>query len=285
MAFPTSQGISFSNIGSFNVFTTLNWSDKQWANGSTNLTPILLPHAYDVLPFPTGAQGTAITTANAKKQASYPLFPFETVWAIIEDETYPFLLQTDGENIDDPALTSRKVYVFIAEDVTGSLFHEGKVYKSLKKSVAHDSIIGTAGQTVTHVYGGNKMNDSDALPYVFAFSGVQDPERPGGYGDIQKLTERTVTLLADRSNNAAFYYIVSEAPPYDYLLSLQGNGMMFHIAVLLEVVSEIKVVMPDGLIGHVSLVPIDDPTASLIRVLTLNGIVALQNVEIEPVTP
>jgi hypothetical protein len=226
--------------------------------------------------------GANITLAQAKQEVTYSsnTWLFGTVWAIIENETFPLLLNVDGQSITDPALSSRKVYVFITEDLNGSLFAEGKVWKSLKRSITFPSTTGLNGVSLTHSYGGESINDSlDEGPYVYKFSGIQDPARPGGYGTITTATERTVTYMSARSNNVAFYYGTVPIPAYDYLLSIQGNSMVFHLAVFLADVSKIKVVMPDGLIGYVGLVPVDDPEASLIRVLTLDGIFALQGVE------
>lgn len=279
---PNNAGIDL-NTSTFNPFTLLGFQTTMWDGSNSVLTPIPIMNGYMVFPFPINTiftTGLDITDANAKKQVSYPAFAFETMWAIQEDVTYPFLLQTDGEYIDDPVLTTRKVYVFIAEDVEGSLFHDGKVYKSLRKTTSFDSISGVQGSVITHQYGGDKLKDSDNLPYVFIFSGVQDPTRPGGYGSIQEMTERSVMLLSDRSNNVAFYYLPSLLPAYDYLMQISTMDGVFHIALFLDNPSFIRCVMHTGEIVDVGLVEVSATDASTIRVMTNTGLMALQKVEV-----
>lgn len=265
------------------LYNSSNYNSRFW--DTTTSPPTLLKSEiyYREQSFTVDAnrQGADITGINARKQASYPTYPFATVWAIVEDETYPFHLSGEGVVNADPPLTSRKSYVFIAEDVTGTLFHEGKVYKSLKRSVVFDPISGSDGGFVTHYYGGDTANDfvGDG-PYVFKWSGTQDATRPGGYGDIQPLTERTVALNTTESSNVAFYYMSPGVPLYDDLLYISDGVGTIPIVVLLTGSGVLRVKMSDGIVKDVGLVTTDDASASPIRVLTPTGVMALQTTTI-----
>jgi hypothetical protein len=237
------------------------------------------------------------------------MFSLDKVWGIEEGKSYPLLLRGDGEFINDSVLTSRKIYVFIEKSLDGSLSYDGSIYKSLKRTVSFPSVSGIAGASVTHSYGGDELHDGLTGIFFYMASGVQDPLYAGGYGDLNTATARTVSLLSGRSNNVAFYYspYYLDAPtggsigggtgggvtnpttpppsetvavPHDYLMTIQGENVPFHIALFKTDVSSIRVVMTDGLIVAVGLVQVNDPDASPIRVMTENGIYAMKKIDI-----
>jgi hypothetical protein len=255
------------------------------------------------------AQVPRITKPDAKKQSSYVSYPFGTLWGIEEGKSYPILLRGDGEFINDPVLTTRKIYVFVEKSLDGSLSYDGAIYKSLKKTISFPSVSGIAGASVTHSYGGEEVADGLGTIFYYMASGVQDPLYAGGYGGLTQATERTVSLLSDRSNNVAFYYspYYLDAPtggsigggtgggvtnpttpppsetvavPHDYLMTIQGEDVPFHIALYKTEVSSIRVVMNDGKFVAVGLVQVTDPDASPIRVMTENGIYAMKKIDV-----
>jgi hypothetical protein len=274
---PNNHGVTVQDSAlNESFFTTNGLSSAIWFLNTTR--PTLRPKDYTLLIFNVVPNNYSvnITDTNARKQSSYPSFNFDTPWAIVEDVTYPYFLRADGESINDPALTSRKIYVFVEENIDGSLFYAGKVWKSLKRTISFDSIVGEVNGTVTHHYGGANLKDNLDEPYLFMVSAIQDPARPGGYGFLETTTNRTVTLLSDRSNNVAFYYAQS-IPTYDYLMRIQSSDLLFHIALFDSNASDIRVVMTDGVVARIGLVTLEDPSASPIRVMTNEGIFALQD--------
>lgn len=315
MAFPIISPINHGidlNVSTFNPFTLLSFQTTLWDNSISVVAPVLKLNGYNVFVFPIVTpinHGTDITKTNAKKQVSYPTFDFNTRWGIEDDKSYPILLKGDGEFINDPALTSRKIYVFVEKSLDGSLSYDGSVYKSLQRTISSPSVSGIAGANITHQFGGNELNDGLGTVFYYFASGVQDPLYAGGYGDLQPLTQRTVQLRSDRSNNVAFYYRPYQletpvgggigggggggipnpttppptetiAVPHDYLMTIQGEDVPFHIALFKSEVSSIRVVMNDGKFVAVGLVQVGDPDASPIRVMTETGIYAMKKIDI-----
>jgi hypothetical protein len=280
-----------------------------WTTKNNTEYPTILVDSYIVLTELVKNSNTLISIDQAKQQVTYPLFPFGTVWGIEEGKSYPVLLNGVGEFIDDPVLSTRKIYVFVEKSLDGSLSYDGSIYKSLKKTISFPSVSGVAGASVTHSYGGEEVPDGLGTIYFYMASGVQDPLYAGGYGDLTQATQRTVSLLSGRSNNVAFYYspYYLDAPtggsigggtgggvtnpttpppsetvavPHDYLMTIQGEDVPFHIALFKSEVSSIRVVMNDGKFVAVGLVQVTDPDASPIRVMTENGIYAMKKIDI-----
>lgn len=132
---------------------------------------------------------------------------------------------------------------------------------------------------VTSMYYGKGVYDltNDLKdPLVFIASSVEDPDYPGGYGDYQNLTVRSVGFLKERGNKVNFYYVDMENPDYDYLIKVASQSGNIPIVILKDKPSYLRCRVSDGNIANVSLVPLDDANASPIKVMTPDGIMALQ---------
>lgn len=275
--------ITLANAKGSTSYTANTWLAPPWTFNASAFPSIAMSpyvgYAFENFPVPSKPP-SLITDPQSRTSIHYlnNTWGMGTVWGIKEDISRPRLLERG--DINDPALTSRKNYVFVEEAEDGSLFYDGKIFKSLRRTVTFDSIVGVNGASVTHVYGGEKLKDSENLPYVFMASGIQDPVYAGGYGDVRVVTERTMTFRTDRSNNAVFYYNKLDLPPYDYLMQISTISGIFHIALFLDNVTDIRVVMHTGEVVTVGLVPIDDLNASPIRVMTKDGLFALESVDI-----
>ena len=206
-------------------------------------------------------------------------FEFAKVWSIKEGMSYPkFLRRGEKDAIEGLPGESMRNYVFVEKADDGTMFYQGEIYKTLGMNNLISKFVGEPGEVVSHPWGGERQRARDGKTYVYLASGVQDPDYPGGYGTYLPDTNRTVALRADRSINVNFYYIAAGLPEYNYLMRVSVPDGGFHIAILKENVSDIKLKMPDGSICTVDIVTLEDAMASDIRVSLPTGIFALKKV-------
>lgn len=282
----TSESAILSSTYNGNTWSLDVWEFINNQRPSLKTIPTALPLT-DAIDFSawlnivTGMNGGNLTLEKAmqRKTYEYNVWPFYNVWGIREGSSFPRLLAKDG-TIDAPPLTSQKLCLFVEESDDGSILYGETIWKPLERSIVFPATLGNTGQTVTHEYVGDEVNyPTSTETFVFMASGVQDPTYPSGYGDVQPLTERTVTYQATRSSNVAFYYVAAPEPVYDYLMQIAASSLTFHIALFANDVSSVKVKMSDGIIASVGLVAVGSADASPIRIMTKDGIFALQHVE------
>lgn len=294
MLFGSIQSVGRVSVGQSRLLSTYvssGWSSNAWHTNNNSTLPRVIPGYIESSPFPMD-RGPSITDLQSRQQVTYTDWEFEKLWGITEGVSRPYLLNFGFLPVGGPPGTSTRTAVFVA-DVSdtdelskGSMFFEGRTYMYIGPLMTdrtvhrddHDE------ETITWTYFGDEVQDP-LLPgmfYEYFASGIQDPEFAGGYGHYEPDATRTVPFYDERSNNVNFYYKSREAVAYDYLIGVKLPKGMAHIVIVNEVENyhPLKVVTHDAegnkQYSFVSLVTVDDDTASPIRVETSYGVLALQ---------
>jgi hypothetical protein len=202
-------------------YLTASYTEEKWNLDINPVEPKFVnPFIVSFNPANKG-HGLDIDEINSYLQASYPSFEFGTKWGISEENYHPTLLSKERFQ-SNPALTTRKIYSFMEENIEGSLMHEGKVYRSLNSDILSNIISGTVGSQVVHTYAGDDLQSSSPIgevpttDFVYLVGGIENTTYYGGYGELDTAVDKTVTIDSNTSKNAIFYYIpFKEEEPID----------------------------------------------------------------------
>lgn len=221
--------------------------------------------------------GTGVSYSTLLDQSFYESIGFNfgiNKWVMEDGHTIPIPHYCDRDPLPfgEPYTTS-KALVLVEEDIFGTMEYDGTIWRYIRAVERSDKDYGDEGESITYDYYGDKV-EIDGLVYRFLASGIRDTESCGGYGYYTDETMRTIPFLNNMENVVNFYYVLDEPSSS---LNVQGFHDRINIAVS-EERSKLMIIKPDGSLGYIPLVPLDDPEASKVRIMTENGVKALKEV-------
>lgn len=208
----------------------------------------------------------------------------ERVWYIKEGFETPRLVYRAEGNLGTP-LTHNMTYMYVVPHVKGTMNYMGLTwrYRGTFFSFPSPPANGELGQEVTYSIPKSAMqhrinNEQDGVIDVVWFaSGVRDVDGAGGFSGYNDQSTRTITVGNIASATVNFYFTQRKyIPTTNYKASISTPDGIVDLLVKSPNASNITfTIEPDFNLGLI-LVPIDDDTATQIRVATPDGIKSLK---------
>lgn len=229
----------------------------------------------------------AVPNSHLKRKSTFNNWDFERVWVIDDGVSTPRLIHSGEEGYLGEPGTHAKSYVLVKPHVDGTMNFDGATWKYIDTFFRYPepAPYGEIGEVVAYSITNQEKKlkiahpeTEEIVPVTFVASGIRDRDGAGGFAYYRPETYREVVVQEDISARVNFYYVE------DKYFSKGGLSLSIctpDMGVIKAQVNQagddpIRVQIKPNEIISIPTVSVDDELATTVRVMTPNGIQALQ---------